>query len=103
MRILHIDTERGWRGGERQTLWLATELAHRGHRSIVVARPEEPLAHRALAAGLDVVACAPLLEVDPRAVLALRRVIRRQRIDVVHAHTAHAVGLAALATVRSRT
>ena len=44
MRILHIDTERGWRGGERQALWLARELRRRGHVSIVAARPGEPLA-----------------------------------------------------------
>ena len=27
LRVLHVDTERGWRGGERQTLWLALELS----------------------------------------------------------------------------
>jgi hypothetical protein len=38
MRILHIDTERGWRGGERQALWLAQLLERRGHPSLVAAR-----------------------------------------------------------------
>jgi glycosyltransferase involved in cell wall biosynthesis len=99
MRILHIDTERGWRGGERQALWLATELARRGHTSIVAARPDEPLARRAVAAGIDVVPCAPMFEADPRAALQLRRVVHRRRIEVVHAHTAHAVALGALAAL----
>lgn len=101
MRILHIDTERGWRGGERQVLWLAAELARRGHASIVAARPGEPLAQRAYEAGIDVVACAPRFEADPRAGLQLRRLIRNRGIDVVHAHTAHAVGLGAVATIAS--
>jgi len=99
MRILHIDTERGWRGGERQTLWLAAELARRGHRSIVAARPGEPLAIRAAAQALDVLECAPAFEVDPRAVYVLRRFLRRDKVEIVHAHTGHAVGLAALATL----
>lgn len=99
LRILHIDTERGWRGGERQTLWLAAELARRGHTSFVAARSDEPLALRAAASGLRVMQCAPLFEGDPRAVLAVRKVIRRELIDVVHAHTAHAAGLGALATL----
>ena len=99
MRILHIDTERGWRGGERQTLWLAAELARRGHLSLVAARADEPLAERARDAGLEVVPCAPAFEADPRAVLRLRRIIRRHRIEIVHAHTAHAVALAALAAM----
>src|SRR5438105_3073004 len=99
MRILHIDTERGWRGGERQALWLAAELARRGHLSIVAARPGEPLAERTSQAGLEVVSCAPRFEADPRAAIRLRRVIRNRRIDLVHAHTAHALGLAAVATM----
>jgi len=99
LRVLHVDTERGWRGGERQTLWLARELAQRGYTSPVAARRREPLAQRAADAGLDVVECNPASEVDPRAAWRLRRVIRERAIDVVHAHTAHAVAVAALATL----
>ena len=99
MRILHIDTERGWRGGERQALWLAEALDRRGHASIIAARADEPLARRARDSGLDVLPCAPRFEVDPAAVLVLRRRIRASRVDIVHAHTGHAVGLGALATL----
>src|SRR5438094_2109822 len=102
MRILHIDTGRGWRGGERQALWLAAELTRRGHTSIIAARPGEPLAQRAPAEGIELLPCVPAFEVDPRAVLALRRFLRARRIDLVHAHTAHAVGLGALATLGAR-
>ena len=102
MRILHIDTERGWRGGERQALWLAQSLEGRGHPSFVAARSDEPLARRAREAGLEVVPCSPRFEADPAAVLGLRRRIRQSRIDIVHAHTGHAVGLGALATLGTR-
>jgi glycosyltransferase involved in cell wall biosynthesis len=103
MRILHIDTERGWRGGERQALWLAEALRRRGHDVIVAARPNEPLATRAAASGLRVFASAPAFESDPRAVLQLRRLIRDGGIDIVHTHTGHAAGLGALATVGTDT
>ena len=99
MRILHIDTERGWRGGERQALWLAESLDRRGHSSIIVARADQPLARRASESGLEVESCAPRFEVDPAAVLGVRRRIRASRVDIVHAHTGHAVGLGALATL----
>lgn len=99
MRILHIDTERGWRGGERQVLWLAQSLERRGHPSVVAAQPDEPLARRAREAGLEVAPCAPRFEADPAAVLDLRRRLRASSIDIVHAHTGHAVGLGALATL----
>jgi L-malate glycosyltransferase len=100
LNVLHVDTERGWRGGERQALWLARELAQRGHRSIVAARDGEPLAVRAREQELDVVSCSPASELDPRAAWSLRRTIIERGIDVVHAHTAHAVATAAIATLR---
>jgi len=99
IRVLHVDTERGWRGGERQTLWLAAELAKRGHESVVAARHGEPLAARASAAGLSVIDCRPVSELDPRAAWRLRREILARRFDVVHAHTAHAVAIGAMATI----
>lgn len=102
LRVLHLNTERGWRGGERQTLWLAEALARLGHQSFVAGRPDQPLLERARARGLPVVRCVPVAEYDPLAARRLRRMLRRLQIDVVHAHTAHAVALAALATVRTR-
>lgn len=101
LRVLHVDTERGWRGGERQALWLALELARRGHTSVIAARVGEPLADRASAAGLPVADCSPVSELDPVAAWRLRRLIRAWKIDVVHAHTAHAVAVAGLATLRT--
>ena len=100
LNVLHVDTERGWRGGERQTLWLAKELAVRGYVSIVAARDGEPLMQRAKDAGVETVSCAPRFEGDLSAAWRLRRVIRDRKIDIVHAHTAHAVATAALATLR---
>jgi len=97
--VLHVDTERGWRGGERQTLWLAREVARRGHTSIVAARGGEPLEERARAEGLTVVDCSPRSELDVIAALRLRRAIKEYGIRVVHAHTAHAVAVGALATL----
>jgi glycosyltransferase involved in cell wall biosynthesis len=102
INVLHVDTERGWRGGERQVLWLARELAARGYGTVVAARAGEPLAQRAAAGRLDVVACNPRSEIDPFAALALRRVVSTRKVDIVHAHTAHAVAMAALATIGSR-
>jgi len=99
LRILHVDTERGWRGGERQLLWLAQGLAAMGDESVVAARRGEPLAQRAREAGIDVIELAPAFAADPRVALALWRVVQHRRIDVVHAHTSHGLTLGALATL----
>ncbi|HEX4681728.1 MAG TPA: glycosyltransferase family 4 protein [Gemmatimonadaceae bacterium] len=99
IRVLHVDTERGWRGGERQALWLAQELSRQGHDCLVAARPNEPLLERARHAGIGTVSSSPRSEADILAPFRLRRLISRRRIAVVHAHTAHAVALSALATL----
>lgn len=103
LTILHVDTERGWRGGERQLLWLASDLAAKGHRSIVAARPGEPLAVAALQRQLPVFPFSPSGEADILAVLRLRSFIRSQKVQIVHAHTAHAVAFGALATIGTET
>lgn len=97
--VLHVDTERGWRGGERQVFWLARELARAGHRSIVAGRPGEPLLARAAAEGIETVPCDASGELDVGATLALRRFVRSEGVEIVHAHTGHAVSLGALATL----
>lgn len=99
MRVLQVDTERGWRGGQRQTLLLARELARAGHRCLVAARAGEALAERTAAAGLTVVPVRPRSELALATALRLRSVIRRESIQVVHAQAAHALTLAVLATI----
>jgi glycosyltransferase involved in cell wall biosynthesis len=99
MTVLHVDTERGWRGGERQVLWLAQALDSTRYRSVIGARPGEPLATRADACGIPVVALRPAGELDLLAAWRLRSALQHSEVAVVHAHTAHAVAIAALATI----
>jgi L-malate glycosyltransferase len=102
LSVLHIDTERGWRGGERQVFWLAQEMRRLGHRPIIAARPGDLLATRAAAAGLEVVPCDARGELDLRAAWKLRGAIQRLKVDAVHAHTAHAVTIGAIAVLGTR-
>jgi L-malate glycosyltransferase len=99
LTVLHIDTERGWRGGERQVFWLAREMRIQGHRPIIAARLGELLATRATAAGLEVLGCDAHGELDLGAAWKLRAAVRRLGVNVVHAHTAHGVTLGAMAAL----
>lgn len=99
LSVLHVNTQRGWRGGERQTLWLAESLVMLGFRSTIVALRGGELARRAAEAGVRVVAVPSSFELDPRAILAIRRAMGRFDVDIIHAHAAHAVGIAAVASI----
>ena len=54
MRILHINLEPGWRGGERQTLHLMQGLRELGHASQLLTRKNSPLGDRCRADGFPV-------------------------------------------------
>src|SRR5262245_60186096 len=98
--VLHVNTETGWRGGEAQTLFLASGLERRGIRSIVVAPPESALARRATAAGLEVRTLRMRGEWDLPAAWRLAAIASRGPADLLHCHTAHAAALGALSRLR---
>ena len=95
MRVLHIDTGTGWRGGQQQVLWLMEELRERGHEQLLLAPANSPLAARVRREGLRVAELT-------RPTISLRNLkrVRRSRweFDILHAHDSHAHTLAALAT-----
>jgi len=97
LTVLHLNTERGWRGGENQTLHLARGLRERGHAAILVCQTGGKLEERARREGLPVESLPMHGDLDLRAVLRLRRILRERAPDIVHYHTSHAVSLGTLA------
>lgn len=91
-----MDTARSWRGGQNQVLLTVRGLRSCGHRAALVAHPEGELRRRAQD-GPDVYPLASRAETDVRAAWLLSRLIRNLRPDIVHAHDAHGVAMAALA------
>jgi L-malate glycosyltransferase len=96
MFSLHIDTARTWRGGQNQVLMTVNGLRAIGQRAALVAHPDGELRRRA-AEGLELIPIASHTELDLTAAWRLSRVIRRLSPDVIHAHDAHGLAMAALA------
>lgn len=92
MRILHVDPERGWGGGEVQVRTLLRELVARGHTVSLAAHPGGPLALEVAGTGVTVLPLRIRNHLDVAAGLALRRLARGH--DVVHFHTARAHAMA---------
>ena len=103
LTILYLDINTEWRGGQRQLLWMGEGLRRRGGRPLFALRSGVPLAERARASGIEVIAIDPLIaEWGPWTVLRLRRVITREHVSIVHAQSGHTMGLAALAAAGTR-
>ena len=91
MRILHVDTERGWRGGEQQLFYLVKGLKERGFDQAVACRVGDELEKRCREIGVEVI---PLKGNQTSDCLRLGAV--GKRFDVIHAHSAKAHTVSAL-------
>ncbi len=96
-RVLHVDDQHGWRGGEQQMFYLARGLAERGIWTALALQPNGPAETRARQAGLPVYRIAMHGEMDLMAALAIARTARAGGFNILHAHTAHAQSLILLA------
>lgn len=101
MKILLVDLETEWRGGQNQALLLLKGLQARGHAVALVAAAGAALQQRASAAGILVHAArGPLLRV--RAAGLLARLVREQNYDIVHVNEPHALTAAWLVRTHRR-
>jgi glycosyltransferase involved in cell wall biosynthesis len=101
-RIAHVDTERTWRGGENQVLLLMKGLRSKGHTNVAVVRPDTPLAERASNEGFQIRNTTPWGEWDFVSAHFLNRWLKSQKIDLIHAHSGHAVSLAVMAALGTK-
>jgi len=90
MRVLQINTERTWRGGERQTLYTLQGLRDADIEVELLARAHSPLARRAVEAGFTVHSAAT-------SAAALSFLLFRSRSwDILHPQSGKAHSLAIL-------
>lgn len=98
MNILHLDEQRGWRGGEQQASYLIKGLMRRGHRVFLAGRPNAPFVTRhAEPDGATTFALPFLSELDLWSAWKVARIVNRNNIQIVHAHTSHTHTTACLA------
>jgi glycosyltransferase involved in cell wall biosynthesis len=95
LKILHIDPERRWGGGEAQVLGLLRHLAAAGHHNDLLTYPGGMLWERCRGVGIMTLPLVARNTVDLRPVWKLRRLICREHYDIVHLHTKRAHALSA--------
>ncbi len=95
MRILHIDTEMTWRGGENQMRLLLEGLAPTNYDAHVAVRPGSAAASR-LAHAARVTTCEMRGGFDPFAAKRLARYCQDHDIQLIDAQTSNAHSLALL-------
>lgn len=83
LRVLEMNFERGWRGGERQTLYTLQGFRKAGLQVSMLARKDFPMAQRAAAEGVPVHGFKNVLG----ALLYL--IFNGHKYDILHTQTSH--------------
>ena len=100
MIVLHIDEQRGWRGGEQQASYLIRGLRERGHTVLIAGRPDGLFIHADHGTEGLIRIPAPFRgEFDIWTAWVLAQAIRQYNVDIIHAHTSHAHTAACLARI----
>lgn len=97
MSLFQIDAGKEWRGGQRQSLFLAKELKRRGLPFFFIVQPESPLHQKAREAELPVLPFKMRNEFDLPAILRLAWAMKRKKCLLVHFHDAHSVAVGSVA------
>jgi glycosyltransferase involved in cell wall biosynthesis len=95
LKILHVDPERNWGGGEAQVVGLLKWLAEKGHQNDLVAHPDGPLIAKCESLARRCHGFVVRNDLDFRCIPGLRRLVRDGGYDIVHFHTkrAHVLSL----------
>ena len=96
MKVLYVDLEREWRGGQSQALLTLKGLRDRGHSVQLLAARESPIAIRSSETGIKV-HVAPRLGLRGWAAAAMRNLLQKTKFDLVHLNEPHALTSAWLA------
>lgn len=97
MSLFHIDAGKGWRGGQRQSLYLAGELEKRGYPVFFVVQPRSPLHKKAAEIGVPLLPLRIRNELDLFSVFRLALAMRRRNCRLAHFHDAHSVSVGSAA------
>ncbi|NLB34690.1 MAG: glycosyltransferase family 4 protein [Elusimicrobia bacterium] len=94
LKILHLDTGNFWRGGQQQVFLLARELKKAGLSQKLLSPASSPLAKKAEEEGLEHISWDAAGDLDLKAGMNLRKIIKAEKPSILHLHTARALGVA---------
>ncbi len=97
LRVLHVDGERGYGGGQRQLLFLARELAGLGVEQALAVRPGSAMERLGRELPVQLFTLEQRSDFDVVGARGLARLGRALRPQIVHTHSARALGIAASA------
>ncbi len=95
-KILHIDSEFGWRGGQQQAVYLFEGLLKRGFKTKFICQPKSKLSAYFKEKELPFEEIKMRGETDILAAFKISAFCKKYNFDIIHAHSAHSLSIAIL-------
>jgi L-malate glycosyltransferase len=99
MKVLHLSSEKGWRGGEQQIAYLIQELNGSKVQNIVAARKNSDFETYCREKNIQVFGVPFKSSVDIRTARAIKSICHEFQVDLVHMHSAKSHSLGVLSNV----
>lgn len=101
MKILHVSTEKAWRGGEQQIAYLIESLNQKGVENILICNNGSKMHEYALSNGITHTAVSIKNSIDFSAIRNFIKIFNRVRADIIHLHSSKAHTLSLIASLFS--
>lgn len=98
MNILHLDSEKSWRGGQLQILLLSEGLKKKGHK-VIVACSSPLLIERCKEKQIEVCRMPIHSEFDIISAIKVASLLKKEGIQILHIHSSHAHSIGLLASL----
>jgi glycosyltransferase involved in cell wall biosynthesis len=96
IKVLHIDSERGWRGGQQQVIYLYERLLKKGIYTNFVCQPSSKLYEYCSNKGLPSIPHGMKGELDINAAKKISDICKSKGYNILHLHSAHSMSIGLL-------
>ncbi len=93
IRVLHIDSEKSWRGGQQQAAYLIEAMHNDGYRTALVGQPHSAIGDFCRTKGLPFFPLRMWGELDFIAGVRIARLCRKHGFNILHLHSSHALAI----------
>jgi len=99
MRVLHMSSEKGWRGGEQQIAYLLHDLVDKNVTNILAVKPGSALENFCRERTIPCYTLKFSSSVDLLSAFEIYKICRNERVDLIHLHSSKAQGVGVLSTL----
>lgn len=99
LKVLHLSSEKTWRGGEQQIAYLIDELNAMGIENLVAARTDSAFEKYCMSKSINVKVFPFKNSFDLGTALGIKDLCKKEKIDIIHMHSSKSHGIGVLSAV----